>query len=263
MFKYDLSIILPSIRPQWLNQVYNSINAACNKYSFELIVISPYHLPDELQSLSNVKYIKDFGCPARCGQIGASLAEGELITWGSDDGLWQENSLNECIELLHSKTQKDGIIIRYSEGVNYSGRIPPDNYWKFWTHPDTQFECIPKDWNNCPVGMYYYNKFYELGGFDTRYEHLNMNCHQLAFLIQLEGGKFYQSPNLVINCNQFPNFEFDHRPIEEAYWNNDKDVFYNTFSNKEIYNIRDNIIFGRTKFDAWKLVDSIWKRRFK
>jgi glycosyltransferase involved in cell wall biosynthesis len=58
--KPELSIILPSIRPQMLEKVYDSI-CDSTKSNFELVIVSPYLLPSYFETKRNVKYVRDFG----------------------------------------------------------------------------------------------------------------------------------------------------------------------------------------------------------
>jgi hypothetical protein len=254
--KYDLTVVLPSIRKERLSEFYSSLYLSMGKYhqSFELIIVSPYNLPEVIDGIHNIKLVKDFGSPARCVQIGTALAEGEFVTWSSDDALYYGNALEECLDLLKTKTEKDAIIVRYSEGVGRSGQEPPDNYWVGKTHPDHRLPFVGDDWNIAPVGLYYTKRFYELGGLDCRFEHANMNSHDLCYRNQKDGGKYYKSPSLVMGCDQEPGYSGTHGPIEEAYHNNDCALFAETWSNPREVKI---------PFDNWKDSPSIWKRRFK
>lgn len=255
MDKYDVSMVLASIRTERLTEFYASLLASIQPYTTELIVVSPYNLPDELNGLSNVKLIKDYGCPSRCVQIGALLAEGQFVTWNSDDAILFPYALGKCVDLLRSKTKKDVINIRYSEGVGRSGQEPPDNYWVSSTHPDQRLPNINPAWFNAGVGMYYTDYFYEMGGLDCRFEHANMNAHDLANRVQIDGGHIYMSPSLVMACDQEPGNSGSHKPVEEAGWENDRPLFAELWSNGP----RDI----RISYDSWKAAETVWSRRFK
>jgi hypothetical protein len=252
--KYDLTVVLPSIRKERLPEFWNSLIWAVGpKYKCQLIIVSPYDLPEQLLGIPNISILQDFGSPARCIQMGSLLAEGEFINWSSDDGLYYENSLESCIDLLKTKHDEDGIIVRYSEGVGRTGQEPPSNYWDAWTHPDLRMQFVEKHWKIAPVGMYRTKRFYDLGGLDCRFEHANMNSHDLAFRSQADSGLFFESPTVVMGCDQMPGWSGDHGPIEDAYWKNDKELFANTWSN-----IRQK----RIDFNNWKDAPAVW-RRFK
>ena len=115
--KPEISIIMPGIRPEnWLRG-YNSIYSATNK-SFELIIISPYPLPKELENQRNVKYIKDFGSPTRASQIGNTLAEGKFIFPNfCDDAIFIKDSIDSNLKTLieMGNNIKNVVTCKYSE----------------------------------------------------------------------------------------------------------------------------------------------------
>jgi len=42
----DVSVLMPAIRvPNW-ERMYKSIEGSCQKYSFELVLVSPFDLPE-------------------------------------------------------------------------------------------------------------------------------------------------------------------------------------------------------------------------
>lgn len=247
----DLSIILPSIRPHLIQQFYDSIPASVGNYSFELIIVGPH----PTYGIRNIRHIVDLGSPARCLQIGAVLAEGEFLTWASDDGLYQPNGLKDCIDLLKTKKSNDGIIVRYSEGVGRSGQMPPDNYWTGWTHPDHRLGGVNPAWKIAPVGLYYRNHFLLMGGLDCQYEHANMNSHDFCYRNQKMGGEYYMSPGLVMACDQMPGYSGDHGPVEDAYALNDRDLFAKMWGEPN-----DRTVIP---LNNWQNAEAVWKRRFK
>jgi hypothetical protein len=110
---YDLSILMPGIRTQFWEDIYNKFEKYLTKNSWELVIVGPYSLPKELESKRNIKYVKDFGSPIRCQQIGLILSEGEFITWTSDDGVPLEGALEEAFYDLNEGTILSG---KYYEG---------------------------------------------------------------------------------------------------------------------------------------------------
>jgi hypothetical protein len=102
--------------------------------------------------------------------------------------------------------------------------------------------------------MYKLNYFRELGGFDCRWEHLNMNTHDLAFRAQRDGSKFHFSPNLVLTCDWNPG-EGDHIPVQHAYHMNDAPLF------REVY-MKDQSERIHIDYYNWMKSDPVWKRRF-
>ena len=183
--KYDVSICLPAHRTQLWQRLYESAVEAVGPYSWEMILVGPNNPPPFFDDKKNFKFLKDFGTPSRCAQIATMLAEGEFMMWGSDDGYFLKNSIRECISLKKNLDRKDVVIIRYAEGRDYSGKSPPDEYWKAWTHPDLRLPGVPEDYMITLLSMFSLDYFRELGGWDCRFEHLNMNCHDLSLFQEL------------------------------------------------------------------------------
>ena len=109
----DLTVLVPAIRKDRWISMYNSIKKS-TKRSFELIIVGPYSLPEELQKMVNVKYIKDYGNPVRASQIGSLIAEGKYIFWASDDGTFQPGALDKAIDCLESQKNKSIKAVSYT-----------------------------------------------------------------------------------------------------------------------------------------------------
>ena len=253
--KYDVSICMPAHRSELWEDMYNTIAASVTPYTWELILVGPNYPSAKLMQKPNFKFLKDFGNPTRCAQIATSLAEGRLMMWGSDDGIFMENSIKECVELHNNSNQIDVIILRYSEGENHTGKMPPDNYWTAKTHPDQRLPGIPDDAKIAPVGMYQLDYFRYLGGWDCRFEHLNMCTHDLAFRAQKNGSNFLMSPSLVASHDWNPG-RGDHIPVQQAYHANDLPLFNSIYGKPEPN--RDKIDYFN-----WIHSPSKWIRRFK
>ena len=255
MNKYKLSICLPAHRTHLWQRLYDSAHEAIgDEYSWEMVLVGPNLPAPDLYNKSNLKFLRDYGSPARCGQISTVLAEGELVMWASDDGYFLKDSIKECIELHDQLPRKDVVIVKYAEGRGISGKCPEDKYWTAWTHPDLRLAGVPKEFQIHLLGMYKLSYFRELGGFDCRWEHLNMNTHDLSFRAQRDGSKFHFSPNLVLTCDWNPN-EGDHIPVQQAYHANDAPLFREVYSQNQDSRIRID-------YHNWKDSPRVWKRRF-
>jgi len=249
--KFDISVIIPSIRVQNLLKIQFMLDRAIEPYSHEIIVVSPYDVP-----IDGVKVIRDFGSPSRCVQMGSCLAEGKLLMWLSDDCTFiTPRSLAQCIQLFESgqATEKDGITLRYFEGEG-NGEFPLD-YWRGKHHGDMQkLAGIPDDYKIAPLGMYNTNYFRELGGLDCRFLHINMNTHDLSFRIQNNGGK------IILSHQSCANFYWswvttDAKPIQRAYFENDKKLF------EEIWD-KDQTQRIKIDYYNWTDAESKWNMRF-
>ncbi len=251
--KYDLSIILPGIRPQNWENLYHSAIESIKPCSFELIAIGPYDPPESLKGKENFKFFKDFGYPSRCLQIGSTHAEGKLMSWMGDDGLYLPNALSQCIHMFETQlSTRDGMTLRYKEGEGDD--MYPDDYWRARHHADQRIPGIKEEYRIAPLGMYNTNHFRWIGGLDCSYEHINMCTHDLAFRTQNNGGKIYLSPSLVARFYWSWNTG-DAGPIQQAYFQNDAPLFNSMWSQDQNKRIQ-------IPFDNWTSTQSKWKRRF-
>lgn len=257
----DLSIIIPSIRPQVWTSLAEDINKSLESYGnypphdYELIFVGPQKsatLP------SRSLWIQSYRCPAACLQQGADIARGKYICWLPDDIRMEPEALVRCLNLIRNYDNKDGIIIKYSEGENFSGQQHVwDAYWTAITHDGLRFAQVRSHWKIAPVFMYNTNYFKELGGLDCRFEHVNLNTADLAFRAQLNGSHLMSSPTKVFAADWNPNtHDGDHKSVQAAYEENDLPLF------KSIWDasLLDRSI--KIDFNNWKNTDEKWVRRF-
>lgn len=240
---------MPGVRQENWCTIYQQTKAACKKNSWELIICGPYPLPSELQAAPNVKYIKDFGCPSRAFQISSCLAEGEYLTWFSDDAHIVEDSIDLAMDLLLTKDiYKDIILMRYSESP---GRTAPDfplSYWLPRSHPDMHAPGVDMDWICTTVALMNYQYFRFLGGISCEYEHTNMNLSGMGFRAIKNGSKIYYSPTVVQRCDCGP------QPIQlAAFLETDRPKYKSEWShtNQPI----------SIDFENWRLAPTVWHRK--
>jgi hypothetical protein len=255
---YDVSIIMPAIRtPNW-DKMYETIKQSCKKYSFELVMCGPFPLTKNLQKQKNVRMIIDNGSPSRCAQIAAINANGNLLAHLVDDALFVENSLDQSVELYNTLcNKKDVINLRYTEGVNFNTKPMPPNYWQASYHAPLRQPAVPHDFKISCHHLIDSQYFKELGGYDCSYEYQNLNLHDLMFRVQYDGGKIYDSPNIVTNCDYDPFGQVDHKPIESAFNDHDFPLFNKMYSKKE--NLSQRI---KIPLNNWQNSEKVWKRRF-
>ena len=255
---YKLSICLPAHRTHlWENFYKSIIHSIGDEYSWELIMVGPNDPPEYFKDKRNFKFFKDYGTPARCFQISLMLAEGELVTWASDDGIYTPGSLKSCVDMHKTLGKKDIVIARHVEGQNHSGRphAGGDDFWRAWHHPTLRCAGIPEHFMIILNGMMNLDYLRELGGIDCRYENYNMNLHDLAFRAQRDGCSMHFSQMTVLNCDWNPN-EGDHVPVTEAHVEHDMPLFTQLMSEKQ----EDRIIIDMYN---WTDCDPVWKRRFE
>lgn len=263
MKKYDLSVVIPGIRVKNWKSIYDQLKLSCKKFSYEIIFSSPYELPDELKDKQNIKHILDYGSPSRCLQHSTTVSEAEMVAIMSDDCIIFENSIDSAIEELKNSNDpyKNIVALRYTEGANFIAN-PNDFSFKYWiakTHTDLRLEGIQDNWKLCIMFLMNTDRFKELGGIDCRFEHFNMNLHDLAFRAQRDGSDIIISKNFITAQDWNPNVNIDNNPTVQAYHFNDKPLFYSIYSTKEAAEKREIKI----NYDNWKSTEEVWKRRIK
>ena len=267
----DISILVPSIRPKNLIKFFSFAQKACQRYSFELVIPSPYLIPDEILSLPNVKFIHTHANPTLAFQMAARLCDSEFLYNTTDDGLIQENAIDNALDFFKSKlTDNDLINMRYIEGNLDVDSLEPLNeyfnphsksfekdYWFPYYHEPLRLRGISPDWKLCPHFLIKSKFFTELGGFDCEYEYSNHALHDLAFRAQCNGSKVFDSPTIAFHCSHTHGPQSDHKPVEDAQEGPDLERF-NSIYGKE--NAAQDRVF--LNYDDCKKKDRVWKRRF-
>lgn len=255
-----ITLIIPSINPETWVSSYEQMFKSCTKYPFEVIGIGPFLPPEALGSVSNFKFIKDFGCPSRCLQIASLLAEGDYISWCPDDAKILEGAYDEAIKYFDENlTENDGMCSRYSEGENFADTQSQDEaYWIARTHPDLQLPGVKEGWRGAAVFIYRRDTWYKFGGLDCRFEHINLNAHDLAFAIQAKGGRIVLSPPKILAVNWNPNpMRPVYLPILTSYHQNDLPLLKHIYASPTAAEDRN------IKLDNWRRQPALWPRRFK
>ena len=245
-----ISIVCPGIRNNKWAKVVNSFKE-CVDIQFEFIFIGPYKLPSELENKKNIKYVRDFGHPNRCQQIGATLAKYPIFTLIADDGIFLpafQHSLDLFIE-LYQENKKSIVSLKYGEGGNY---MTTDSYYYMYN----AYPFI----NNMPKDMYILNGailstdyFHKLGGWDCQFETTCMGHADFAMRAYSDKASVVLDQHIVIDCEHMPGTTGDHAPIHYAQIEHDIPLFKNIYSqtNRPIVHM-----------DNWKQASACWYRRF-
>lgn len=258
--KPNISIVLPAIRQDRWDSLYDSIVGACQRYSFELIICGPLPLTEKLQALSNVKYIKDFGSPMRASNIAAVLAEGDLITWIADDATLAKESIDKNIDYLlgMGDSNKNVVMIKYSEGKNGTEKqVLPDEYF-YINNSGNCSPFLPNHWvlfNHCIM----YRSFFEiLGGWDCDFEACPMGHNDFAVRAQFLGANVSISPFPCLDCDHMEGGSGDHMPIFICQPQRDEPKYRSKYRNPNWTNADPKI-----DINNWKKSPSVWKERYK
>jgi hypothetical protein len=254
MHKPFVSIIVPGIRTYNWEKLYHSISQS-TKMGFELILCGPDPLPIALNQFYNIKYVRDFGSPVRCSNIAASLAEGDLITWGADDGIFLPNAIDHCVKHFYSMPNhlKNVSVWRYTESNNtYSSQ-----YYLINHHDALRSRFIPKDSLIFNGALMYKKYFDELGGWDSKYESTSWAHTDMAIRAKVDGANislFSNGP--IFDCYQEKDGG-DHQPIESAFNEVDQPLYQETYRHAGFINK-----ISTPSLNDWKDKESIWSRRF-
>ncbi len=260
MFKPEISILCPSIRPNNLKRVYDSILNS-TKRRFELIIVSPYVLPIELQGISNIKSVVDFGSPTRASCIASLLIEGKYVfPTMADDAIFIDGAIDKNLDLLISMGDdiKNAVVCKYSESQGFSAkeRYQPDDYYKMVNSYAVNKEICPKGWLIFNAVFLHSKYFEEIGGYDSSFETACIGHADLAMRSQLDGVTTRLSEFPIIQCDHIPSGG-DHTPIEI------NQVHYSSPKFAQKYNQYLNQIPIKIPIDNWKKADAVWKFRFK
>ena len=261
--KPELSVIIPGIRVKnWIN-IYNSIISSTHR-SFELIIATPYSskTPPWFQVIPNVKIIQDLGSPVRAQCRAAAAAEGKLLTWISDDGIFVPHGLDTAIDRFYAMgdEKKNILTYKYSEGEKaYS-----DEYWKINFHRGPNGEgigskYIPDDYcilNNPIMRLDYY---YELGGFSCSYEGTAMACADFSNRAQNDGAKVELLKGMpILMCRQ-DNDTAAHSMLNDAQLNHDEPLYDDIYKKPDWQNDPRIQIDHQTE---WKKSPTMWSRKY-
>lgn len=260
MSRPKLSVILPGIRTgNWLG-FYDRLEDSFDG-DFELIIISPYELPDSLKLADDIKYIQDWGSPARCQQIGLANATGEYVTWGADDGHFLEGKLTEAVELLekNSTSRKDIVTCKYIEGADtalYEDHMERDEYYKINFSNGLRSQYIPDDYWILNVGIVNTEYAKEIGGWDSRFQVTTIAHMDFAIRTQRNGSNYVMMEEPIFVCSHMPDMTGDHAPVHVAHLGRDEPLF------RKIYNDSRSVNRINIPLDNWKNSPDKWDVRF-
>ncbi len=259
MSKPDLSIIAPSIRPYLLEGMYDSIFHS-TKRDFELIIVSPYPLPERLQKAKNVKLVKDWGNPTRCSNIGLLVAEGRYIYGAhSDDAIFIEDSLDDNLTLFEAMgdNEKNALVCKYSESKDFSNKnYQDDRYYQLNVAYQLNPHIIPDKWLIFNSVFLHHSYILKLGGWDARFQVPAIAHADLAARAQFDGANVQLSPYPSVNVDHMEGTSGDHASIHLSQCLEDMPNLQIKY-NSPIQS--DSILID---VNNWKNTPSVWTRRF-
>ena len=255
--KTKLSVILPGIRIKNWNRFYQSVKESFSD-TFEVIIVSPFDLPEEMREYKNIKHILDKGSPARCQQIALTHCEGEFVTWGADDGVFLKNKLDEAVKLWEENAtcDKDIVTCKYTEGKKYSKDMLEDFYYRINHAAGLRSTYIPDNYWVLNVGVIKTKHAKEIGGWDSRFQVTTISHMDFAVRTQRDGSKYFMLEKPIFVCTHMPDTTGDHAPVHFAHVEDDEPLF------RTIYNNPESVDRIKIDINNWKNSPEVWKRRF-
>lgn len=249
-----MTIIIPAIRQNHWKLLIDSIDI--KKYSFEIILASPFDWPSNCDKPTNVKILKTYDTPSVATQKGLLESHAELVWFTVDDCVMFPGAIDKAMDFYYNNCgEKDVINMTYREGAQFSGYELPKSFWFMGSHADLKLPGIQPYWKIALQPLLNREYLIDLGGLDTRFIYSNHSFHDLAARIQRDGGKYYDSPTTVSNANHYPGISGDHKPIHESQILHDQPLFEELYS-KENYRIKIDL-------NNYKRYEGVWKKRFK
>ena len=254
--KYDITFFFPAIRTNlWLG-VYESLRKSCKRYNWELLFCGPFPLPIELENIENVRNVIEHGNVSRAVQVGLLQAQGELIFIGNDDTVYREDAFDSALDLYKAECGPTDIMqCTYVEMGQRGGQPQPNEYWSVGFHGAFRdLRGIDQSWKLATEPVMHRAHFYEMGGFDCRWEYMDGSTHDFMWRSQRNGSKIICSPSYVGDMNWWPDHQGDHGPIHDAMVLHDQALLFREWGTP---NARLKI-----HYNNWKGQPEVWKRRF-
>lgn len=253
----QVSLIIPAIRPEMYQNVYNSF---CTTWSgeFEIIFVSPKNMPAlKITPRGTVHWIRDYGCPSRALQIGFLAAKYDLVSFATDDCTFDPYTLDKSWTTFYNNKMdyKTVIVCKYTESDNWSKWMMTPWYYHAWFHGDFRHFNIPFYFRLYMNGLISKKLMQEIGGFDCKYESMAYTYNDLSMRLQFYGAKFIIQKERLDHCTWQPKESSDHGPVHRAVMEHDAPLFRGVYWAKHFKPII------KIPEDNWKNVAPEWPRR--
>ncbi len=254
---FQLSVLVPSIRPQNLIALYDSIAKAFSG-TWEMIVISPYELPSNIECKENVQYIQSWRSPIACQQQGLIVSRGEYISYCADDGVCLPNSYDIAFKSIEGEPYTTIVTGKYQEGERKDDGMERDWYYTLSNHSTMKLPGVPKDTLMLNCGIVSKALLVELGGWDSYlFSVCPMAYNDFAIRAYKFGCKFILQQEPMFVCGHMPNITGDHFAIHLCQTYKDQPLFTGIYSDPNTYLVRQTI-----RLDNWKKSEERWGERF-
>lgn len=259
-----LSVIVPSIRPEGILNLYNSIDY---NGDWELIAIGPI-CP---MSADRFEFIKSFRSPNSAQQQGLLKADGDYICMAADDGIFLPGALDKAIKLIEilelfgvidkelerilEEIPKDKnyiVVGKYLEGDTPHPDMMKKDYYKFGYHKSYRLKGVPQDNLIFNCGIISRKFMLELGGWDCSFEATTCAHADLGIRASQASANMILMDKPLFKCSHQPGNTGDHRPIHNA-MKRDLKTFEKLYSKPRQ---------TRIELDNWKNTPEVWSERF-
>lgn len=255
-----LSVILPSIRKERLAKIYESFEKSYTG-TWELIIISPYELPEELKGKGNIQYIQDWGNPVRAQQLGLLAASGQYVHRAVDDSLYLPGTMDAAFAKITSDP-KGIVALKYTESnasvdrshAAFQNMNNPE-FYNLTYHHQTLMPYVPAHFKMINFMIAARETLLAVGSWDCQFESVAIAELDLAIRLQMYGCNVQLSDSIVLECDWLPGHEGDHGPMHDAFAP-DMEKYKQIYSKPEC---EDRIIIDPLN---WMSSPGKWERRF-
>jgi hypothetical protein len=253
---YKLSVFMPCIRVHNLKKFYETLSLSCKRYSFQLVICGPFEPPEEFKKMPNFKFVQSYASPTVSAQLAAIACDGELIYHTTDDCLFIEDAIDECIDLFDKSDKNNIISMRYIESANHANKTSfPLRYWLAGS--SLPLPNINPNFNINAHFLMTKELFLYFGGFDCQFEYLTHASADLLIRMQSLGSVVFHSPKDVTTADWFEGIQKDHEPIAKAQEGHDYPLFL------QLWMARPDPFARRIiPLDNYKNQPEHWERRF-
>lgn len=252
----QISLIVPSIRPSMWQAVYDSFLTTWHG-TFEIIFVSPEKGEVNQVPRGTIQWYRDYGCPSRALQIGAINAKSDVLSFATDDCIFDSDTMNKAYRTYQkADNYKTVVVCKYTESDNWSKWMLTQWYYTAWFHGDFRHPNIPIWYRLYMNGLISKRLFVEIGGFDCKYETMAYCYNDFSMRAQFYGSKFIIEKDRLDHCSWQPKESSDHGPVHRAVMEHDTPLFRGIYWAKRF---EPEI---KIPIDNWKNVAAKWPRRF-
>ena len=202
----DLSIIIPTVRTERWRDIILAIEKSAAPYSWEILFVGPYY-NSCIEGYTNIKYIRDFGNPNRCQQIGLLLSEGKFITWLVDDYNEGPNNISKFLDIIYNTDEETIVVGNYDE----NGTVAVNDFSITRCYGGGQY--VNPSWVIFNVAFLHTSFLEKIGGFDCNFNVTCIGHTDVAVRCQHHGCKVINGNMKIGGLVWLADTTGDHAPI--------------------------------------------------